>query len=102
MEADKIDYERIVAGLASSDLGSASNACGILCTLTLASQQSRSAVSSAKDIIPNIEKALASDVSWPLPHNAALLSSMLAEVASFRRAFVRCVNLASSGALAHC
>lgn len=81
-----------LAALGSPDIPCATNACGILCTLTLASQQARSAVASAKHIIANIEQALASG-SNQLPHNAALLISMLSSVASFRRNFVKSLGL---------
>jgi len=88
----KCDFNRIVAELGSACLSTATNACGILATITLASQQARLAVASSTEIVSNIQLALSSD-SNQLPHNAALLVSMLSTVGSFRRAFVRSQGL---------
>eukprot|EP00657_Telonema_sp_P-1_P012050 TRINITY_DN818_c0_g1_i2.p1 TRINITY_DN818_c0_g1~~TRINITY_DN818_c0_g1_i2.p1 ORF type:complete len:256 (-),score=64.87 TRINITY_DN818_c0_g1_i2:93-860(-) len=74
-----------------SNKTAATNACGVLCTLTVGSQRARSAVSSSPNIIENIEKALGSKGN--LPHNAALLVSILSTVASFRLAFVKSKGL---------
>lgn len=94
--AEAPDYERIVAALGSADTAEATNACGILCTLSVASQCIRTAVSSSPSIIAHIESALRghSNLSTnALQHNVALLVSILSTVASFRRAFVKSAGL---------
>eukprot|EP00656_Telonema_subtile_P029081 TRINITY_DN319_c0_g1_i1.p1 TRINITY_DN319_c0_g1~~TRINITY_DN319_c0_g1_i1.p1 ORF type:complete len:259 (+),score=41.70 TRINITY_DN319_c0_g1_i1:119-895(+) len=88
---DGIDFDRIVAEVASESLVVATNACGVLCTLTIASQRARSAVSSSPVVVPNIEIALGA--GGDLPHNAALLVSQLATVGSFRLRFVKSKGL---------
>eukprot|EP00656_Telonema_subtile_P029084 TRINITY_DN319_c0_g3_i1.p1 TRINITY_DN319_c0_g3~~TRINITY_DN319_c0_g3_i1.p1 ORF type:complete len:261 (+),score=37.09 TRINITY_DN319_c0_g3_i1:186-968(+) len=86
-----IKFDKMVSEIASDDLTIATNACGILCTLTIASQRARSAVSSSPSIVANIEKALAA--THDLPHNTSLLVSQLATVASFRLRFVKSTGL---------
>jgi hypothetical protein len=78
----------MVAALGSPNLMEATNAAGILCTiLSLDCQSTRTAISSSPLIVTNIEKALSG--TGDLPHNAALLVSMLSTITSFRRAFVK-------------
>merc|ERR1712166_716445 len=82
------DHNRMVAALGSPNLMEATNAAGILCTiLSLDCQSTRTAISSSPLIVTNIEKALSG--TGDLPHNAALLVSMLSTITSFRRAFVK-------------
>merc|ERR1711865_863836 len=82
------DHNRMVAALGSSNLMEATNAAGILCTiLSLDCQSTRTAISSSPLIVTNIEKALSG--TGDLPHNAALLVSMLSTITSFHRAFVK-------------
>eukprot|EP00658_Telonema_sp_P-2_P005341 TRINITY_DN119_c0_g1_i1.p1 TRINITY_DN119_c0_g1~~TRINITY_DN119_c0_g1_i1.p1 ORF type:complete len:280 (+),score=58.77 TRINITY_DN119_c0_g1_i1:119-958(+) len=86
-----VNFQLIIDQLASRQLSVATNACGILCSITLGSQRARSAVSSAPDIIEHVTKALGG--KGDLPHNAALLVSILSTVASFRLAFVKSKGL---------
>jgi len=86
-----LDHNRMVAALGSPDIAKATNAAGILCTVCMESQCIRTAVSSSEHIVSNIELALGG--SADLPHNAALLVSMLSTVTSFRRSFVRSAGL---------
>merc|ERR1712166_920081 len=82
------EHNRMVAALGSPNLMEATNAAGILCTiLSLDCQSTRTAISSSPLIVTNIEKALSG--TGDLPHNTALLVSMLSTITSFRRAFVK-------------
>jgi len=87
-----INFDRMVAEIGSTDPVVATNACGVVATLALASQCARTAVSTSQDIVANIEKALGSK-EGNLAHNAALLVSMLSTVASFRLGFVKSKGL---------
>merc|ERR1711865_1333500 len=83
------DHNRMVAALGSPNLMEATNAAGILCTiLSLDCQSTRTAISSSPLIVTNIEKALSG--TGDLPHNAALLVSMLSTITSFRRSWLTC------------
>merc|ERR1712166_86093 len=87
-----INFDRMVAEIGSENPVIATNACGIVATLALASQCARTAVSTSQNIIANIEKALGSE-EGDLARNAALLVSMLSTVASFRLSFVKSKGL---------